>query len=213
MSSVTGIGSTVETKHRKSRGSSLPIGSIRTWDLRNAGGMIISQVNYTKTPNGWMRSAAFNWLSHYGSIPHGYRVIHVDSSPQGRLNDDISNLALSITGDIIERIQSSQSSALLRRKKRARGIARANEMRGRINRTIEIKPGYWYPVIKEPYQSSSDGMSDQPRGTIFMEPTRTRTINGWQRFRCGVLSIVRGLDLLTLEEYQGMRREVFEVED
>lgn len=213
MLSVSGIGSTVETKHRKPRGPSLPVGSIRTWDLRNAGGMIIAQVNYTKTPNGWMRSAAFNWLNHYGSIPDGYRVIHVDSSPQGRLNDDISNLALSTSGDIVERIQSSQASALLRRKKRARGIARANEMRGRISRTIEIKPGYWYPVIRESYKSLDHPQEERERGTIFMEPMRTRTINGWQRFPCGMLSIVRGLDLLTLEEYQGMRREVFEISE
>lgn len=219
MSSATGIGSRVTSTHRKPRGPQQPIGTVRTWHLRNSTGQPVASVNYTKTPSGWMRTAAVNWLQHHNSIPHGYRVIHLDQSPQGQLNDDISNLALSPKGDIQERIQSSLSSATLRRRKRARGIAKANEMRGRINRSIEIKPGYWYPVIREPYISPGDQKRDneqgdhergRERGTIFMSPTRTRTINGWQRFRCGMLSIVRGLDLLTLEEYQGMRREVFE---
>ena len=210
MSSATGIGSRVTSTHRKPRGPQQPIGTVRTWHLRNSTGQPVASVNYTKTPNGWMRSAAWNWLQYHDSIPHGFRVIHIDNSPAGQLNDGISNLTLSRIGDIQERIQSSTSSATLRRKKRARGIAKANETRARINQSIEIRPGYWYPVIKEPYTSAGDGMSDQPRGTIFMSPTRTRTINGWQRFRCGILSIVRGLDLLTLEEYQSMRREVFE---
>lgn len=208
-SSATGVGSTVATKHRNPRGPLQPIGSIRTWNLRNAGGMVISRVNFIKTQNGWMRAAAWNWLEHHGNIPDGFRVIH--RNPLDALNDDISNLILSPIGDIVDRIQSSlASSAALRRKKRSRGIGKANAMRARINATIEIKPGHWYPVIREPYKSSSDGVGEPERGTIFMHPTRTRTVNGWPRFRVGMLSIVRGLDLVTLDEYSGMRREVFE---
>lgn len=204
--------SKVNTQHRQPRGPTVPIGTVRTWSMRNAGGMVIARVNYTKTPSGWMRTASWNWLQHHGYIPDGYRVIHTDATDT--LNDDLSNLSLSLVGDLTERIQQSKGlSASLRRKKRLRNIAKANRQRARINAAIEIRPGYWYPIIREPYTSSSDGISDKERGTIFMSPTRTRTINGWARFPCGVLSIVRGIDLMTLDEYRGMRREMLEERD
>lgn len=200
----------IDTRRRTPRTATARIGDVRQWNLRNAGGAIVSRCNVIKTPHGWLPLAAHIWLEHHGSIPEGHEVVHIRIvNPP---DDSLANLALSPIGNVTAKIQaSSTSSASLRRKKRLRGIDTANSRRGAVNRAIGIRPDWWYPCVLEPYESSSDDHSIKAaeRGTIFMEPMRSR-VSCWRRYGHAGLSVIKGFDLMTLEEYGGLRREVME---
>lgn len=210
MSSVSPAPPGINTSERRPRGKSAAIGDVRLWNLRNSGGATVSQCWMIKTASGWMQQAAFIWLQHHGSIPEGYEVAHIRIVDPP--DDSLSNLQLVPQGSIATKIQiCATSKASLRRKKRLRGIAKANRQRASINRAIEIRPDWWYPVILEPYDSSSDDHSIKAaeRGTIFMNPQRSR-VACWRRYGFAGLSVIKGLDLLTLEEHASHRREVME---
>lgn len=92
----------------------------------------------------WMQYARFLWEAVNGDVPAGKRVLHRDGDAT---NDHIRNLMLGTAADAlwIHYHKDPKKSAANYRKLRS-ATAKANRLRGRVNRMQNWLPTQWYAI-------------------------------------------------------------------
>jgi len=170
------------------------------------------EVRFIKVRNGgpksgrWIPLAKFTWEQMHGTVPDGYRVVHLDGNT---MNDNPANYGLMTSGEFIKHchaLDPAMSEDNRRGQKRREATAQHNRERGALLRHYRFLPHYWYPV-------------DHDRRIVFNTPFKSRRLLflnfGVQVPKNGVvpedtgLSVVavRGRSLAQSDAYRGYRKE------
>jgi hypothetical protein len=92
----------------------------------------------------WVQYARFLWETINGPVPAGKRVLHRDGDVS---NDDIRNLMLGTAADALWiHFHSDPKKSASNYRKCRRGTAKANRLRGQVNRMQTWLPSLWYAI-------------------------------------------------------------------
>lgn len=168
-------------------GVALPIGTVR---MRiRPGGMVayVKVTHHGPHRKRWARWARVAAAKHFGPLPEGAIVEHRDGNPLNVAPDNL-NVVQHIA--VLERaLQSNPALEAKRRENQSRAASRLaktrNKLRARIDRSVSIRRGQFYPV-------------SHATQTIIFVPCRTKH----QAMRYGQLEAYRHL---TLEALRGSK--------
>jgi hypothetical protein len=91
----------------------------------------------------WRPLSAIEVEKQHGPLPAQHQVYHLDGNS---LNDIPDNLVVTRSDRLQLNLQRSRSALRKQREKRSSAVQRSNRMRGRINRSVHIRLGQFYPV-------------------------------------------------------------------
>lgn len=152
--------------------SAMPLGTVRQM---KRWGTLINMVKVSHHGTKWQRWRPQSMIEveqRDGTIPLEHQVYHRDGDS---LNDSPDNLIVTRSNRLQLNLQRSRSSRKRQQERRATAVRRANRIRGRVGRSVQIRLSQFYPVchatrtiILKPFrtkhqaaaQSTGDGFCD-----------------------------------------------------
>ncbi len=179
--------------------AALPLGSVRLRTHRGHPVAFIKVTHHGPQCRRWVRLSRVEAARHFGPLPSGAIVAQKDGDP---LNVARENLAVMQSVDVLSSALSANPALEARRRMNQSRIASRqaktrNKLRARIDRSISIRRGQYYPVSHETQM-------------IIFVPCRTRH----QAERYGQQAAYRQLKLVAVRgarletECAGYRREI-----